>query len=310
MRVFVAGGTGIVGRRIVRLLAERGHQVVASTTSADKLDLLAELGAQPVVMDGLSPESVEQAVQAARPDVVVNQMTALHRDHAGQPDYKHMDRWMAGTSRLRRTGNDNLLTAAAGSGVSTFIAQGYAGWNGESSGGWVKDEDRPLALHVGTAAQAQFEALRYLEEKVSSAGGAVLRFGALYGPGAVDDQIDLLRKRQYPLIGKGSGRCSWVHVDDAAAATVLATEQRAKGIFNIVDDEPAPASAWLPWLAECVGGKAPYRIPGWIARFVAGEAAVRMMTVGRGFTNAKAKSDLAWNLRFPSWRQGFETGLA
>jgi nucleoside-diphosphate-sugar epimerase len=244
-------------------------------------------------------------VARATPEVIVHQMTAISVAHAGKPDMKRPDRWFAQTNRLRTVGTDHLLAAAEATGVSHFVAQSYASWNGIREDGWVKTEDDPLDLMVGTAAQANMEAIRYAEEAVLRAGGAVLRYGAFYGPGAIDDQVTLVRKRQYPLVGRASGHSSWVHLDDAAAATVLAVEQGAKGVFNIVDDEPAPASEWLPYLAACAGAKRPIRVPRWLARLLAGEQAVVMMTEGRGFSNAKAKRELGWQLHYPSWRQGF-----
>ncbi|MFC9283151.1 NAD-dependent epimerase/dehydratase family protein [Streptomyces collinus] len=310
MRVFVAGGSGVLGRRLVPQLVARGHQVTATTTSAARLGLVQRLGATGVVMDGLDAESVAEAVAAARPDTVVHQMTAISMAHAGRPDIKHPDRWFAQTNRLRRAGTDHLLAAAAAAGVPHVVAQGYASWNGIREGGPVKTEEDPLDLLEGTAAQAGLETLRYAEDAVLRAGGAVLRYGAFYGPGAIDDQVELVRKRQYPLVGRGTGYSSWVHLDDAASATVLAVEQKARGVFNVVDDEPAPASEWLPWLAACAGAKPPRRVPVWLARLLAGDQAVVMMTEGRGFSNAKAKRELGWEPRHPSWRQGFEKELA
>ena len=305
MRVFVAGGSGVIGRRLVPLLVCRGHQVTATTTSPGKLGLLEELGAEAVVMDGLDAVSVGEAVAAARPDAIVHQMTAI----AGKPDMKHMDRWFATTNRLRTEGTDHLLAAAEATGVSNVVAQSYAGWNGVRRGGWVKTEEDPLDPADGTTARPVMEAIRHLEDMVVKAGGAALRYGGLYGPGATDDQVELVRKRQFPLVGGGTGYCSWVHLDDAAGATVLAVEQQARGVFNIVDDVPAPASAWLPYLAACAGAKPPLRIPTWLARLLAGEVAVTMMTEGRGFSNAKARRELGWEPRYPSWRQGFREGL-
>ena len=305
MRVFVAGGTGVLGRRLVPQLVSRGHQVTATTTSAAKLDLLAQLGADGIVMDGLDAVSVGEAVAAAQPDAIVHQMTAI----AGKPDLRHMDRWFATTNRLRTVGTDHLLAAAEAAGVSHFVAQSYASWNGIREGGWVKTEEDPLDLQAGTAAHPGMEAIRHVEDVVLRAGGAVLRYGGFYGPGATDDQVELVRKRQFPLVGGGTGYSSWVHLDDAASATVLAVEQKARGVFNIVDDEPAPASEWLPYLAACAGAKRPMRVPKWLARLLAGEVAVTMMTEGRGFSNAKAKRELGWELRYPSWRQGFREGL-
>jgi len=309
MRVFVAGGTGVMGQRLAPQLVARGHQVTATTTSASKLGLLQQLGADGVVMDGLDAVSVGEAVAAARPDAIVHQMTAINPTHAGKPDFKHMDRWFATTNRLRTEGTDHLLAAAEATGVSHFVAQSYANWNGIRKGGWVKTEEDPLDLYKGTTAHAVMDAIRRVEDVVVKAGGAALRYGGLYGPGATDDQVELVRKRQFPLVGGGAGYSSWVHVDDAASATVLAVEQKARGVFNIVDDEPAPASDWLPYLAACAGAKRPMRAPKWLARLLAGDVAVTMMTEGRGFSNAKAKRELGWELRYPSWRQGFREGL-
>jgi nucleoside-diphosphate-sugar epimerase len=274
------------------------------------LGLLVQLGAAGVVMDGLDAVSVKEAVAAARPDAIVHQMTAISMAHAGKPDLKHPDRWFATSNRLRTEGTDHLLAAAEATGVSHLVAQGYAGWNGIREGGWVKTEEDPLDPESGTIMGKGAEAMRHLEDVVLRAGGAVLRYGAFYGPGATDDQVELVRKRQYPLVGRGTGYCSWVHLDDAASATVLAVEQKVTGVFNIVDDDPAPASEWLPYLAECAGAKPPMRIPVWLARPLAGDQAVVMMTEGRGFSNAKAKKGLGWELRYPSWRQGFKAELA
>ena len=310
VRVFVAGGTGVLGQRLVPQLVARGHEVTATTTSAAKLDQLTRLGAEAVVMDGLDAASVGEAVATARPDTIVHQMTGISMAHAGKPDLKHFDKWSVPTIRLRTEGTDHLLAAAEATGVPHFVAQGYANWNGIREGGWVKTEDDPLDLMTGTAAYTSMKALRHVEDVVGKAGGAVMRYGGLYGPGATDDQVTLIRKRQFPLVGAATGYASWIHLDDAASATVLAVEQKATGVFDIVDDEPAPANEWLPYLAACAGAKKPMRIPKWLARLVAGEVAVIMMTEGRGFSNAKAKRELGWQLRYPSWRQGFEETLA
>jgi nucleoside-diphosphate-sugar epimerase len=309
MRVFVAGGTGVIGRRLVPQLMARGHQVTATTTSAAKLGLLEQLGADGIVMDGLDAVSVGEAVAAARPDAIVHQMTALSAAHAGKPDLKHPDRFFATTIRLRSEGTDHLLAAAEATGISHIVAQSFGAFNGIREGGWVKTEEDPMDPGPASARQGA-EALRHLEDVVIKAGGAALRYGALYGPGATDDQAELVRKRLFPLVGGGTGYMSWVHLDDAASATVLALEQEATGVFNIVDDEPAPASQWLPYLAACAGAKRPMRVPKWVARLLAGEMAVIMMTEGRGFSNATAKRELGWKLRYPSWRQGFKEELA
>ena len=302
MRVFVAGGTGVIGRRLVPELVARGHHVTATTTSAPKVMLLEQLGAEGTVMDGLDAASVGEAVAAARPDAIVHQMTGLSVTHAGKPNLRRADRFFATTNRLRSEGADHLLAAAEATGVSHVVAQGHASMNGIRKGGWVKTEEDPLEVIEGT------RAINHLEDVIVKAGGAVLRYGGFYGPGAWDEQVKLVRKRLLPLVGGGTGYVSWVHVDDATSATVLAVEQQATGVFNIV--EPAPVSEWLPYLAECAGAKPPRRVPRWLARLLAGEMAVGMMTEGRGFSNAKAKRELGWELRYPSWRQGFKEELA
>lgn len=304
MRVFVAGGSGVIGQRLVPQLIARGHQVTATTTNADKLDLLQQLGADAFVMDGLDAASVGEAVAAAGPDAIVNQMTGLSEEHAGRPNPRRMDRFFAATNQLRSDGIDHLLAAADATGVSHVVTQSHASMNGVRTGGRVKTEEDPLEVMEGT------KAVRHLEDIVVAAGGAVLRYGGFYGAGTNGDQIKFVRKRLLPLVGGGTGYFSWVHLDDAASATVLAVETTAQGVFNIVDDEPAPVSEWLPHLAACAGAKPPRRIPAWLARMVAGEMMVGMMIEGRGFSNAKAKRELGWKLDHPSWRQGFEKELA
>ncbi len=307
MRVFVAGGAGTIGRRLVPQLVARGHHVTATTTNSARLSLLAQLGADGVVMDGLDAASVGAVVAASRPDVIVHEMTALSAAHAGKPDFRHFDRFAATTNRLRTEGTDHLLAAAEATGVSHVVAQSVAQ---SHAGGPVLTEEDPLDPGPGTMAGKSAAGVLHVEDVVVKAGGAVLRYGPLYGPGATDDQVELVRKRRLPLVGKGRGYFSWVHLDDAASATVLAVEQHATGVFNIVDDEPAPASEWLPYLAACAGAKPPMRIPTWLARLLAGEMAVRIMTEGRAFSNAKAKQELGWTLRYPSWRQGFREELS
>jgi len=305
MRVFVAGGTGVIGRRLVPQLVARGHQVTATTTSAAKVELLEQLGADGVVMDGLDAVAVGEMVAAARPDVLVNEMTALSPAHAGKLNPRKADRFFATTNRLRSEGTDHLLAAAEASGGCHVVAQSAIIFNGIREGGWVTTEQDPLVGPV-----EGIKAINHLEEVVVATGGVVLRYGALYGAGATDDQIGLVRKRMYPLVGGGTGYMSWVHVDDAAGATVLALEKKATGVFNIVDDEPAPVREWLPYLAQCAGARPPRRIPVWLARLLAGEMMVGMMTEGRGFSNAKAKRELGWQPQYPSWREGFKKELA
>jgi DNA-binding NarL/FixJ family response regulator/nucleoside-diphosphate-sugar epimerase len=307
MRVFVAGGTGAIGQRLVPQLVARGHQVTATTTSAAKLGLMAQLGAEGVVMDGLDAMSVGEAVARAAPDAIVHQMTALSAAHAGKPSLRNPGRFFATTLRLRTEGTDHLLAAAEAAGVSHLVAQSFA--QSFTGGPVLTEEDRP-DLGPDPMMRRMAEGVLHVEDAVAEAGGAALRYGGLYGPGATDDQVELVRKRKFPLVGSGTGYFSWVHLDDAASATVLAVEQRARGVFNIVDDEPAPVSEWLPYLAACAGAKRPMRVPRWLARLLAGEFAVKLMTEGRGFSNAKAKRELGWQLRYPSWRQGFKEELA
>ena len=309
VRVFVAGGSGAMGRHLVPQLVARGHQVTATTTTPARLGLLEQLGADGVVMDGLDAVSVGAAVAAARPDAIVHEMTGLSEAHAGKPSLRKPDHFFSPTIRLRSEGTDHLLAAAEATGVPYVVAQSFGAFNGIREGGWVKTEEDPLDPGPADARKGA-EALSHLENVIVLAGGAALRYGALYGPGAIDDQVKLLRKRMFPLVGGGTGYMSWVHLDDAASATALAVEQRAKGVFNIVDDEPAPVREWLPYLAACAGAKRPMRLPRWLARLLAGEMVVGMMTEGRGFSNAKAKRELGWELRYPSWRQGFREEFA
>jgi nucleoside-diphosphate-sugar epimerase len=311
MRVFVAGGSGAMGRRLVPQLVARGHQVTATTTSADRLVLLEQLGAVGVVMDGLDPVSVGEAVATAKPDVIVHQMTALSVAHAGKPDFRHPERFGALTNRLRTEGTDHLLATAEATGVSHVVAQSVATWPANPGAGLVTEAEPPSLQELPAKMRVLAEPLRHVEEVVVKAGGAVLRYGAFYGPGGgVEDQIELVRKRRLPIIGGGTGYFSFVHLDDAASATVLAAEQQANGVFNIVDDEPAPVSEWLPYLAACVGAKRPLRVPAWLVRPLAGEMGVAIMTKGRGFSNAKAKRELGWQLRYPTWREGFKEEAA
>jgi nucleoside-diphosphate-sugar epimerase len=309
MRVFVAGGTGVMGRRLVPQLVARGHQVTATTTSAGKLGLLEQLGAEGMVMDGLSAASVGEAVAAARPNAIVHEMTALSVARNGRPNFRHPERLTAATNRLRAEGTDHLLAATEATGVSHIVAQSVASWTGIGEGGQVSEEDPLPSEEVGPKMRGAVQALRYVEDVVVNAGGAALRYGGFYGPGATNDLVELVRKRRFPLVGGGTGYFNWVHLDDAASATVRAVEQQANGVFNIVDDEPAPVSEWLPYLAESAGARRPMRLPKWVAQLLAGEM-VKIMTDGRAFSNAKAKRELGWELRYPSWRQGFKEEFA
>ena len=305
MHAYVAGSTGALGSRLIAQLVDRGHRVTATTTGPTKVPMIERLGAQAVVVDGLDAGAVGEAVATAQPDAIVHQMSAL----GGGIDPKHFDRSFALTNRLRTEGLDHLLAAAEACGVGHVVAQSYTGWPNIRSGGWVKDEEDPLDPEPPKAQRESLAAIRYLEDAVRKADGTVLRYGGFYGD-ASDSMIPLVRKRQFPLVGGGTGYMSWIHLDDAAAATVLALEKGARGVFNIVDDDPAPASEWLPFLAECLGAKPPMKLPVWVARLAAGDVAVSMLTRTRGSSNARAKRELGWELRWPSWRQGFRDGLA
>jgi nucleoside-diphosphate-sugar epimerase len=304
MHVYVAGGTGAVGRRLIPQLVGRGHRVTATTRDPGKAAGLEALGAEAVVVDGLDSAAVGESVAKAEPDAVVHQMSAL----SGKLDPKHFDRSFAMTNRLRTEGLDHLIAAAQASGVPHVVAQSYTGWPNIRSGGWVKDEEDPLDPEPPKAQRETLAGIRYLEDAVRKVDGTVLRYGGFYGD-ASDSMIPLVRARKFPLVGGGTGYMSWVHLDDAASATVLALEQQARGVFNVVDDEPAPASEWLPYLAECLGAKPPLRLPVWVARVAAGDVAVSMLTRTRGSSNARARRVLGWELRWPSWRQGFRDGL-
>jgi nucleoside-diphosphate-sugar epimerase len=288
-------------------LISSGHQVSATTRSATKAEELQQLGATVVIVDGLDEAAIAAAVAAAKPEAIIHQMTAL----AGKPDLKHFDRWFAATNLLRTKGIDHLLAAAKAAGVKRVVAQSYTGWNNMRAGGSVKTEDDPLDANPVKAQTETLAAIQYLERSVLKAPltGVVLRFGNLYGPGASEEMIGLVRKRMFPIVGGGAGVWSWTHVDDAAAATVLAVEHGTSGIYNIVDDEPAKVSEWLPYLAQAVGAKPPLRVPVWLGRLLAGDAAAQWMTEGRGASNAKAKRKLGLQLAWPTWREGFRRGL-
>jgi nucleoside-diphosphate-sugar epimerase len=300
MRVFIAGATGAIGRRLVPQLIEHGHEVIGTSRTASRAGQLRALGAEGVVVDLLDPKAVREAVVAAKPDAIVHQGTAL----AGTTDFKHFDRSFAQTNRLRTEGTDNLLAVAREAGVERFVAQSFAGWPSVRNGGPVKTEEDPLDPHPVAAMRETHAAIRHVEGVVVEAGGIALRYGGFYG--SPDDvQLDAVRKRRFPIVGDGGGVWSFVHLDDAAAATVLALERGGPGIYNVVDDEPAPVREWLPALAAAIGAKPPRRVPRLLARVAAGEPGVMMMTEIRGASNAKAKRELGWTLRHPSWRQGF-----
>src|SRR5215212_8626705 len=280
MRVFVAGATGAIGTRLIPRLSAAAHQVVATTRTPAKVEQLRALGAEPMVVDGLDAPAVREAVASAEPDAVIHQMTAL----AGTPDLRRFDRWFATTNELRTKGTDILLAAAREVGVVRFVAQSYTSWTNPRTGGPVKTERDGFDPDPAKAQRESLTAIRYVEETVPSAGvqGIVLRYGNLYGPGASEQMVELIRRRRFPLVGDGAGVWSWIHLDDAAAATVAALERAAPGLYNVADDDPAPVSEWLPYLADAVGAKPPMRVPTWLARPMAGAVPVRWMTDRRG----------------------------
>ena len=308
MRVFVAGATGAIGRQLVPRLVAAGHEVHGMTRSESKQAMLRELGAVPVVADALDPDQVAEAVGRARPDVIVHQLTAIR----AALDLRHFDRDFALTNRLRTEGTDHLLSAGQAVGVRRFVAQSYGLRRvraqrraGEERGGPARSGARPRDAR-------DLAAIRHLEEAVLGARwteGIVLRYGAFYGPGTSlapgEEQFELVRRRKFPLVGDGGGVWSFIHVADAAEATVAAVEHGSRGVYNVVDDDPAPVAEWLPALAQELGAKKPMRVPRFVGRLFAGEAGVVMMTEIRGASNAKAKRELAWRPAHPSWRQGF-----
>jgi len=307
MRVFVAGATGAIGKQLVPRLVAAGHEVHGMTRRESKQAMLYELGAVPVVADALDPDQVAEAVGRARPDVIVHQLTAI-----GSVDPRHFDRDFALTNRLRTEGTDHLLSAGQAVGVRRFLAQSYGAWWYVRTGGPVKSEEDPLDPTPAREMRDSWAAIRHLEQAVVGADwteGIVLRYGAFYGPGTSmapgGELPEMIRKRKFPLVGDGAGVWSFIHVADAAEATVAAVEHGSRGVYNIVDDDPAPVAKWLPALAQEVGAKKPMRVPRFIGRLFAGEVGVVMMTQLRGASNAKAKRELAWRPAHPRWRQGF-----
>ena len=300
MRVFVAGASGAIGARLVPQLIKRGHTVVGTARSAEGLERIRALGAEPVRLDLLDASAVRTAVLEARPDAIVHQATAL----SGVGFSRNLDRTFAETNRLRTEGTDALLAAAQEAGVKRFVAQSFASMRYARDGGPVKAEHEPLDASPVKGMAETSAAMRYVDDAVTEAGGIALRYGNFYGA-ANDGLIEPVRKRQFPIVGDGGGVSSFVHLDDAAAGTVLALEHDGPAIYNVVDDEPAPVREWLPLLAETLGAEPPRHAPVWLARLFAGKPGVVMGTEARGASNEKAKRELGWTLRYPSWRQGF-----
>jgi nucleoside-diphosphate-sugar epimerase len=300
MRVFVVGASGAIGTRLVPQLIQRGHEVVGTARSPRNAERVAALGATPVVLNLLDSAAVRKAVLEAEPEAIAHEATALGEAVWG----RNFDKVFAGTNELRTKGTDALLAAAREAEVRRFVAQSFASFRYVREGGPVKTEDDPLDSKAPANAQESWAAMASLDETVTEAGGIILRYGVFYGADN-DGLIEPVRKRQYPIVGDGGGYTSWIHLEDAAAATVLALEHDGPAIYNIVDDEPAPVREWLPVFAEALGAKPPRRVPTWLARLMAGEAAVVMGTTARGASNAKAKRELGWTLRYPSWREAF-----
>jgi nucleoside-diphosphate-sugar epimerase len=314
MKVFVAGASGALGKELVPMLVEQGHEVTGMTHSPEKQDLIRRMGGRPAVADALDPEAVAQVVAEAEPEVVIHQLTAIDPGKLG----RSIDKLFALTNRLRTEGTDHLLAAARAVGARRFIAQSFAGWPFERPGGPVKTEEDPLQSSPPKTVSETLAAIRYVEETVTGADGIegiALRYGGFYGPdtsvGLDPDgaQVTMIRKRRLPIIGDGGGIWSFVHIQDAAAATAAAVERGDPGVYNVADDDPAPAAEILTELARVIGAKPPRRIPAWLGRLIAGEGTAIMMTEVRGAANDKAKRELGWELRYPSWRLGFREGL-
>jgi nucleoside-diphosphate-sugar epimerase len=314
MKIFVAGATGALGKQLIPQLVANGHDVVGMTRTQAKQDQVRSLGAKPVLADALDSDAVARAVAEAEPEVIVHQLTAL----SGALDMRKIDQFFAVTNRLRTEGTDHLLAAGRAVGARRFVAQSYAGWPFARTDGPVKSEADPLDPNPPQAMREALDAIRYVEDAVTGADwidGIVLRYGGFYGPGtsvSSDPRAEMsesVRKRKFPVVGSGAGLWSFIQIADAASATVAAIERGKPGIYNVVDDEPAPVRDWLPALASTLGAKPPRRLPRWLGRLAAGEAATVMMTEIRGASNAKAKRELDWQPRYASWRRGFAEGL-
>jgi nucleoside-diphosphate-sugar epimerase len=307
MKVFVAGATGAMGKQLVPRLVQAGHEVTGMTRSDSKRATIEEWGARAVIADALDPDQVGDAVAKAGPEVIIHQLTAI-----SSPDIKHFDRSFAQTNRLRTEGTDHLLAAGRAVGAKRFIAQSFTSWPYARTGGPVKTEEDPLDPTPPQQMRESMAAIRHLEAVVTGADwteGVVLRYGGFYGPGTSlaegGEQVEMLRKRKFPVVGNGGGVWSFIHIADAAEATAIAAERGTRGIYNIVDDEPAPVADWLPALAEKLGAPKPWRVPKFVGRLFAGEAGVVMMTDIRGASNEKAKRELGWTPAHPTWRDGF-----
>jgi nucleoside-diphosphate-sugar epimerase len=300
MRVFVTGASGAIGTRLVPQLIEAGHEVTGTHTSSASAERLRTLGGKPVMVDLVDARAVRKAVLESEPEAIVHEATALANVKWG----RDVDKTMAKTNELRTKGTDALLAAAREAGVRRFVAQSALYYRFAREGGAIKDEDDPVDPTPPAKTRQTVAAMNHLEQAVTGFGGIALRYGALYGA-ANDELVESVRKRQFPIVGDGGGILSFIHLDDAAAATVLGLEHEGPAIYNVADDEPAPVREWLPVLAQVLGAKPPRRFPIGLARLFAGEAPVVLITEARGASNARAKRELGWTLRYPSWRQGF-----
>jgi nucleoside-diphosphate-sugar epimerase len=312
MKIFVAGATGVIGVRLVPQLVRRGHEVAGTTRTPAKLERLRALGAMPILLDALDEAAVKDAVAAAAPEIVVHQLTAIQ----GAVNPRRLDRDFLETNKLRTEGTDHLLQAARTAGARRFVAQSFAPWVYARIGGPIKTEDDPIETDPPASVRETLGGILHVERAVAGASdleGIALRYGGFYGPGTSIGEgapmLDMIRKRRFPVVGHGGGIWSFIHVDDAASATVAAIERGVPGIYNVADDEPAPVATWLPALADAVGARTPWRIPVWLARALIGDAGVAMMTEIRGASNAKVKGELGWRPRYASWRDGFRWGL-
>jgi 2-alkyl-3-oxoalkanoate reductase len=309
MKVFVAGATGAIGKQLVPMLVEVGHEVTGMTRSPGKVASIEAMGARAAVADALDPEAVAAVVAEAEPEAIIHELTAIETASFG----RNIDKLFAPTNRLRTEGTDHLLAAARAAGTRRFVAQSFAGWPFKRVGGPVKSEEEPLEDHPPKHLRQTLAAIRHVESAVTGAEGiegVVLRYGGFYGPAtslALDppgDQTEMIRRRRFPIVGDGSAIWSLIHIRDAAAATVAALERGRSGLYNVVDDDPVPLSVFLPEAARIMGAPAPRHVPKWLGRLAAGEAATVMMTEIRGASNEKTKRELGWEPEFPSWRLG------